>query len=180
MWPGSCAGYSCPILELLTVVQAWEGRARYVNAQEATQGLPTVTHLVYQQPLRGHSFLHLAVVPLEGSNGRGPVVHALGAEAPHDGSDHLHETRRRVKGPLVPPHPEDRAAGTLIPLRGIAHREHHLGLGIRLHELLVELAGGQVHGGLVAPEQPFPVGGFPSPMARHKAMWSGWEKTSTM
>jgi hypothetical protein len=51
----------------------------------------------------------------------------------------------------------DRRRDALIPALGIADREHHPGIGIRLRELSVERARRPVHGGPVAGEQRVPV-----------------------
>ena len=57
----------------------------------------------------------------------------------------------------------DGVAHALVPASGIADAQDHPGVGMALHQLLVERAGRPVHGRLIFPEDPFPVRRLPSP-----------------
>jgi hypothetical protein len=98
--------------------------------------------------------------PVEGALPDYLVRHAAPAsgETAEDEEADRTEDQARDRG-LFDEHAQlvDGAAGALVPPFRVSHAQEHLGFGMLLHELLVERAGRPVHGGLVAPEDPFPI-----------------------
>src|ERR671936_304392 len=100
-------------------------------------------------------------MPLEGAD-RVLLVQELPAEEALPEHDLAQAGKAVPVGPapgldLLLVHPPDRVRHALVPLLRVADVEHDLRLGIRRHELLVEIARGPVHRGAKADEQLRPV-----------------------
>src|SRR5215203_2934038 len=149
---------------------------RHLHPQELTQGAPTFSHLIHQQPVDGDVLLYLLVVPLKDLDGVPAILEVLAEGLLPDelvvqprgmteGCDHLvggiHSRVYRVPGALV-------------PFLGISEAEQDLRVWIHFHKFFVEGGSGPVHSSLVSCEELIPVDGLsPHMAASHIRMCSG-------